>query len=189
MWFSPRSDLSAIFLPPPAVYVCVLIVYLSICLGFFFFCLVFFFWGGGGCVCLDYSRTNNRSLFKNLWVGPDWRKKLLKERSGSYFGYQKIMIFRGLISMYFNDFSFLLDISMKINLHVRFYFIVFLKILYITWETGHMESSVLFSLSASCLYYNDAACKAIVQADWGCRSIWTFNTFSEIISHHKACYW
>ena len=36
--------------------------------------------------------------------------------------------------MYFNDFSFLLDISMKINLHVWFYFIVFLTILYITWE-------------------------------------------------------
>ena len=31
-----------------------------------------------------------------------------------------------------NDFSFLLDISMKINLHVWFYFIVFLTILYIT---------------------------------------------------------
>ena len=50
------------------------------------FVWVFFF---GVCVCLDYSRTNNRSLFKNLWVGPDWRKKLLKERSGSYFGYIK----------------------------------------------------------------------------------------------------
>ena len=31
-----------------------------------------------------------------------------------------------------NDFSFLLYISMKINLHVWFYFIVFLTILYIT---------------------------------------------------------
>ena len=31
-----------------------------------------------------------------------------------------------------NDYSFLLDISMKINLHVWFYFIVFLTILYIT---------------------------------------------------------
>ena len=39
---------------------------------------------------------------------------------------------------------------MKINLHVLFYFIVSLKILYITWETGHMESSILLSLSASC---------------------------------------
>ena len=29
--------------------------------------------------------------------------------------------------MYFNDFSFLLDISMQINLHVWFYFIVVLK--------------------------------------------------------------
>ena len=37
---------------------CVLIIYLSV---YFFFV----------CVCLDYSRTNNRSLFKNLWVGHD----------------------------------------------------------------------------------------------------------------------
>ena len=51
--------------------------------------------------------------------------------------------------MHFND--FLLDISSKINLHVWFYFIVFLTILYITRETGHMESSVLLSLSASCI--------------------------------------
>ena len=54
--------------------------------------------------------------------------------------------------MFFNEFGFLLDISSKINLHVWFYFIVFLTILYITLETGHMESSVLLSLSASCLY-------------------------------------
>ena len=53
--------------------------------------------------------------------------------------------------MYFNEFGFLLDISSKINLHIWFYFIVFLTILYITLETGHMESSVLLSLSASCL--------------------------------------
>ena len=50
----------------------------------------------------------------------------------------------------FNEFGFLLDISSKINLHVWFYFIVFLTILYITLETGHMESSILLSLSASC---------------------------------------
>ena len=50
----------------------------------------------------------------------------------------------------FNEFGFLLDISTKINLYVWFYFIVFLTILYITLETGHMEPSVLLSLSASC---------------------------------------
>ena len=50
----------------------------------------------------------------------------------------------------FNEFGFLLDISLKINLHVWFYFIVLLTILYITLETGHMESSALLSLSASC---------------------------------------
>ena len=45
---------------------------LSICLGF--------------CVCVWITpELMNRSLLKNLWVGPDKRKKLLKERSGSYF--------------------------------------------------------------------------------------------------------
>ena len=51
----------------------------------------------------------------------------------------------------FNEFGFLLDISTKINLHVWFYFIVLLTILYITLETGNMELSILLSLSASCL--------------------------------------
>ena len=61
----------------------------------FFF---FFFW----CVCVYITlELMNRSLFKNLWVGPDWRKKLLKERSESYFGYKKSWFFRGPISMYF----------------------------------------------------------------------------------------
>ena len=50
----------------------------------------------------------------------------------------------------FNEFGFLLDVSSKINLHVWFYFIIFLTILNITLQTGHMESSVLLSLSASC---------------------------------------
>ena len=64
----------------------------------------------------------NRSLFKNLWVGPDWRKKLLKERSGSYFGYKQNHDFSEVpFQCIFNDFSFLLDISMKITLHVWFY--------------------------------------------------------------------
>ena len=94
----------------------------------------------------------NRSLLKKfLWVGPDQRKKLLKERSGSYFGYKKNQEFSEVPFQYiFNEFGFLLDISSKINLHIWFYFIVFLTILYITLESGHMESSVLLSLSASC---------------------------------------
>ena len=75
----------------------------------------------------------NRALLKNLWVGPDRRKKLLKERSESYFGYKIIMNFqRSHFKCIFNDFGFLLDISMKINLHVWFYFNVLLTILYIT---------------------------------------------------------
>ena len=38
---------------------------------------------------------------------------------------------------------------LKINLHVWFYFIVFLTLLYDTCETGHIESSVFLSLSTS----------------------------------------
>ena len=93
----------------------------------------------------------NRSLLKNLWVGPGQKKKLLKERSGSYFGYKKNQEFSEVpFQCIFNEFGFLLDISSKVNLHVWFYFIVFLTILCITLETGHMESSILLSLSASC---------------------------------------
>ena len=44
---------------------------------------------------------------------------------------------------------------MEINLHVWCNSILFLTILYITWETGNMESSVLLSLSASCLQTNN----------------------------------
>ena len=44
---------------------------LPICLGFF----LFFFL----CVRLDYSKTNEQIFIKNLWVGPDRRKKLLKD--------------------------------------------------------------------------------------------------------------
>ena len=40
---------------------------------------------------------------------------------------------------------------LEINLYVWFYFIVFVTILYNTWETGHIESYILLSLSASCL--------------------------------------
>ena len=40
------------------------------------------------------TQPRSECSFKNLWVGPDCRKKLLKERSGSYFGYKKIMIFQ-----------------------------------------------------------------------------------------------
>ena len=54
---------------------------------------------------------------------------------------------------------------LKINLHVWFYFIVFLTILYNTCESGHSESSVLLSLSASCfvlcLYCITAGQKAL----------------------------
>ena len=97
----------------------------------------------------------NRSLFKKtLWVGPGQRKKLLKERSGSYFGYKNQEFSEAPFQCIFNEFGFLLDISSKINLHVWFYLIVFFTILYITLETGHMELSVLLSLSASCLYCN-----------------------------------
>ena len=83
------------------------------------------------CVCLDYSKTNEQIFIKNLWVGPDRKKKLLKDldliMDTKNHEFSEVPF-----SMYFNDFSFLLDISMKIDLHVWFYFIVFLTILYIT---------------------------------------------------------
>ena len=60
---------------------------LSLCL--FYFVLFFLL-----CVCLDYSRTNEQIFIKKLWVGPDRRKKLLEERSGSFFWTQKIMNFK-----------------------------------------------------------------------------------------------
>ena len=69
---------------------------LSICLLLFFYvcvCVCVGGGGGGGGVQIT-PEPMNRSLFKKLWVGPDWRKKLLKERSGSYYGYKKIMNFQ-----------------------------------------------------------------------------------------------
>ena len=56
---------------------------------FFFVCLFVCLFCVWVCVCLDYSRTNEQIFIKKLWVGPDQRKKLLKERSGSYYGYKK----------------------------------------------------------------------------------------------------
>ena len=82
------------------------------------------------CVCLDYSKTNEQNFIKNLWVGPDRRKKLLKKDLDLIMdtkNHEKVPF-----QCIFNDLSFLPDISMKINLHVWFYFIVFLTILYIT---------------------------------------------------------
>ena len=111
-------------------------------------CLSVCFW------CLDYSRINEQIFIKIfLWIGPGQRKKLLKERSGSYMD-TKIQEFSEVpFQCIFNEFGFLFDISSKINLHVWFYVIVFLTILYITLETGHIESSVLLSLSASCCFW------------------------------------
>ena len=80
---------------------------------FIYFCLSFlfvFFW------CLDYSRTNEQICIK-IFVGRTWSKEEVTnfwEKPRSYFGYKKITIFIGPISMYFNDFSFLLDISSKV---------------------------------------------------------------------------
>ena len=79
------------------------------------------------CVCLDYSRSNEQIFIKNWWIGPGqriwiffWIQK--KNHEFSEVPFQCI----------FNDFGFLLDISMKIHLHVWFYFIVFLTILSVT---------------------------------------------------------
>ena len=92
--------------------------------------------GGGGGVggCLDYSKTNEQIFIKNLWVGPDRRKKLLKDLD-LIMDTKNPEFSEVPFQCIFNDFSFLLDIYMKITsclLHVWFYFIVFLTILYIT---------------------------------------------------------
>ena len=86
-------------------------------------------------MCLDYSRSNEQIFIKNWWIGPGQRKNLLKEGSGSSFGYKKKKnheFSEVPFQCIFNDFGFLLDISMKINLYVWFYFIVFLTILSVT---------------------------------------------------------
>ena len=76
----------------------------------------------------------NRSLLK-IFVGRTWpKKKLLKKKNlDLLFWIQNNYEFSEVqFKCIFNDFSFLLDISSKINLHVWFYFIVVLTILYIT---------------------------------------------------------
>ena len=85
-------------------------------------------------------------------MGSTWPKEeVTKRKIWILFWIQKNEEFsEGPFQCIFNEFGFLLDVSSKINLHVWFYFIIFLTILYITLETGHMESSVLLSLSASC---------------------------------------
>ena len=84
-----------------------------VCLLFIFFILFYLLfcvcvWGGGGGV------VTKRKIRILIWIQ--------KIHDFSEVPFQCIL----------NDFSFLLDISMKINLHVWFYFIVFLTILYIT---------------------------------------------------------
>ena len=102
--------------------------------------------------CLDYSRINEQIFIKKIFVGRTWSKEeVTKRKIWILFWIQKIKNFS--FQCIFIEFGFLLDISSKINLHVWFYFIVFLTILYITLETGHMESNVLHSLSASCNFF------------------------------------
>ena len=81
--------------------------------------------------CLDYSRINEQIFIKKfLWVIPGQRKKLLKERSGSYFGYKNSRIFEVPFQCIFNEFGFLHDISSKINLHDLFGFILLSSLQY-----------------------------------------------------------
>ena len=102
--------------------------------------------------CLDYSRINEQIFIKKIFVCRTWpTEEVTKRKIWILFWIQKFQEFSEVpFQCIFNEFGFLLDISSKINLHVWFYFIVFLTILYITLETGHMESSILLSLSASC---------------------------------------
>ena len=86
------------------VFVCLLFIFLNFIL---FVILCVCVWGGGGVV-------TKRKIRILIWIQ--------KIHDFSEVPFQCIL----------NDFSFLLDISMKINLHVWFYFIFFLTILYIT---------------------------------------------------------
>ena len=77
----------------------------------FMFVVCFFVYLSACFWCLDYSRTD-LYFVSRTW----WKEEITNfwERRGSYFGYKKIWIFIGPISMYFNDFSFLLHISSKV---------------------------------------------------------------------------
>ena len=144
MIFTKKWPLSNIFTSTSSLCFWVLIVCLFIWVFFHFLCV---------CVCLVYSRTNEQFFIKNIVGRTDWRKKLLKERSGSYFGYIKIMnCQRSHFNVFLMTLAFYLTFLWRLPViyNIWFYFIVFLTILYITWETGYMGSSVLLSLSASC---------------------------------------
>ena len=82
----------------------------------FMFVVCFFVYLSACFWCLDYSRTNEQIFIKNLWVGPGERKKLLifGKDVDHILDTKKSWIFIGPISMYFNDFSFLLHISSKV---------------------------------------------------------------------------
>ena len=84
------------------------------------------------CVSLDYWGTNEQIFIKKFVgrIGP--KEEVTKRKIWILFWIQKHHEFSEVpFQRIFNDFGFLLDISMKINLHVWFYF-VFLTILYIT---------------------------------------------------------
>ena len=74
--------------------------------------------------------------------------------------------------MYFNDFIFLLDISMKINLHVWFYFIVFLYItLYHLRDWSHGVERFALSegilLCTVCFNSNPCSLKILIKRAGG----------------------
>ena len=81
--------------------------------------------------CLDYSRINEQ-IFINffLWVGPGQKKKLLKERSGSYFGYKKIKNFqRSHFNVFLMNLAFYLIFLQK--LIYMFYFVLCVMLCYV----------------------------------------------------------
>ena len=76
---------------------------------------------------------------------------------------------------------------LKINLHVWFYFIVFLTILYNTCETGHIESSIFLSLSASCFNFKTSIV-VFPHKGFCLLVVLTILTFIfEIISYNHVC--
>ena len=129
---------------------------LSICLVFFCFCVCVGVGGGWGCVCVCVFRLLQNQwtdlYLKKLWVGPDWRKKLLKERSGSYYGYKKIMNFQ---RSHFNVFLLCLAFYLIFLWRLIYMFILFYRLPYNTlyhlrdWSHG-VEC---FALSECILLY------------------------------------
>ena len=110
-------------------------------------CLSVCFW------CLDYSRINEQIFIKKcLWIGPGQKKKLLKERSGSYFGYKKIKNFqRSHFNVFLMNLAFYLIFLRKLIYMFGFILLSFYNTLYHFTDWSHGIEH--FALSECILFY------------------------------------